>query len=126
MKHKKIGIVITIVVILLLLSSILIFIFGSKNITKFQSKSKMSEVIDGTWRTGDTEFDFILTIHGNMMDISMDNKNTEGASEIVLVPKKGYFYYIHEGDKKDSRYNVIYENGTYIIKDNKWTYRKVK
>lgn len=126
MKHKKIEIAITIVVILLLLSSILVFIFGSKNITKFQSKNEMSEVIDGTWRTGDTEFDFILTIDGNMMNISMDNKNTEGTSEIVLVPKKGYFYYAHEGDKKDSRYNVIYENGTYIIKDNKWTYRKVK
>lgn len=126
MKHKKIGIVITIVVILLLLSSILIFIFGSRNVTKFQSKNEMSEVINGMWRTGDTEFDFILTIDGNIMDISMDNKNTEGASEIVLVPKKGYFYYTHEGDKKDSRYNVIYENGTYIIKDNKWTYRKVK
>ena len=91
----------------------------SNKVSDFQSKDEMSEIINGTWRTGNTEFDFILTIDGDYADISMDGKDGEPAL-IVLVPDKGYFYFEKDGDTQDSRYNVVNENGVYLINNGSW------
>lgn len=49
---------------------------------------------------------------------------SDNPSKIVLVPDKGYFYYEKNGDTKKSRYNVVYEDGQYMIKDDHWTFKK--
>lgn len=93
------------------------------NICTFQSEEEMSEVISGTWRTGDMEYDFILTIENDMA-----NLGDEEAKDIVYVPEKGYFYYLYndrEGNEEKQQYYVVKENDEYVIKDDNWTFKKV-
>ena len=89
----------------------------------------MSEILNGTWKTGDTEFDFILTIENDKANLSMEGKDDEGAEDIVYVPDKAFFYYLYNdsgGNEIKSQYSVVAENGEYVIKDDNWTFRKVE
>lgn len=124
MKNKKIIIAIVSAIILLMLIGIPLA-FKSSNKVSFQNEKEMAEIINGVWQTGNSEFDFTLTIDGDIAYLSMGNKIDE-PSKIVLVPDDGYFYYENNGNAKDSRYNVIYDNGEYVIKTEKWEYRKKK
>lgn len=95
----------------------------------FQSEEEMSEILNGTWKTGDTEFDFILTIENDKVNLSMEGKDDEGAEDIVYAPDEGYFYYLYnnsDGNEAKQQYSVINENGEYVIKDDNWTFRKVE
>ena len=109
---------------LILILCILIMVISNKN-AKFQSKDEMSEVINGIWRTGASEYDFVFTIDGDSAYLSNGDK-VDDPSKIVLVPEKGYFYYEYKGDTKKSRYNLIYEDGEYLIKDKYWTFKKTE
>lgn len=98
----------------------------NSNKQSFQSEDEMSEILNGTWRTGDTEFDFILTIANNIANLSMDDKDDEEASNIVYVLDKGYFYFKNDGDNKDDRYYLVNDGGTWKIENGNWTYEKVE
>lgn len=124
MKNKKIIIAIVSAIILLMLIGIPLA-FKSSNKVSFQNEKEMAEIVNGVWQTGDSEFDFVLTVDGDIAYLSMGNKIDE-QSKIVLVPDDGYFYYENNGNEKDSRYNVIYDNGEYVIKTEKWEYQKQK
>lgn len=63
------------------------------NSCTFQSEEEMSEVISDMWRTGDTEYDFILTIENDMANLSMDGKDDEGAKVILLFKGVNYGIY---------------------------------
>ena len=101
------------------------FALKSNSKAIFKNEKEMAEIINGVWQTGNSEFDFTLTIDGNSAYMSNGNKVDE-PSKIVLVPDNGYFYFESNGNEKDSRYNVIYDNGEYVIKTEKWEYRKQK
>lgn len=124
MKNKKAIIISFFVMTLILFLCILIMVISNKN-AKFQSKDEMSEVINGIWRTGDSEYDFVFTIDNDSAYLSNGDK-VDDPSKIVLVPGKGYFYYEYKGDTKKSRYNVVYEDGEYLIKDKYWTFKKTE
>lgn len=124
MKNKKIIFAFMAAIILILLICIPLVIKINKNV-KFQSKEEMSEVIDGTWKTGDGDYDFIFTVDNDSAYLSNGDKS-DNPSKIVLVPEKGYFYYEYKGDTKKSRYNVVYEDGEYLIKDKYWTFKKTE
>ena len=47
-------------------------------------------------------------------------------SYIFVNNMQEYFYFERNGNGKDSRDNVIYYNGEYVIKTEKWEYRKQK
>lgn len=98
----------------------------NSNKQSFQSEDEMSEILNGTWRTGDTEFDFILTIANNMANLSMDDKDDEEASNIVYVLDKGYFYFENDGDNKDDRYYLVNDSSTWKIENGNWTFEKVE
>lgn len=123
MKNKKIVIAIVLCVCILLVIVGTTAAMKSNKVFAFQSEDEMSEIINGTWRTGNTEFDFILTIDGDYAEIGMDGKDGEPAL-IVLVPDDGYFYFAKDGDTQESRYNVVNENGVYVIDNESWVYRK--
>lgn len=89
----------------------------------FQSENEMHEVINGIWITGNTEFDFTLSINNNTATISVGNKEDK-PSKIVLVPSAGYFYFESNGDIKDKRYIISKEDGGYVIKHNDWEFVK--
>lgn len=89
MKNKKIIIAIVSALVLLMLIGIPLA-FKSSNKVSFQSKEEMTEVINGTWRTGDTEFDFVLTIGGGIVNFSMDGKEDEESDNLICVPEMGY------------------------------------
>ena len=122
MNNKKIIIAIVSAVVLLMLIGIP-FALKSNSKAIFKNEKEMAEIINGVWQTGDSEFDFTLTIDGNSAYMSNGNK-VDAPSKIVLVPDNGYFYFESNGNGKDSRYNVIYDNGEYVIKTEKWEYRK--
>lgn len=124
MKNKKIIFAFMAAVVLILIICIPLVTKINKNV-KFQSKEEMSEVINGTWKTGDGEYDFVFTIDNNSAYMSNGDKSDD-PSKIVLVPEKGYFYYEYKGDTKKSRYNVVYEDGEYLIKDKYWTFKKTE
>lgn len=124
MKNKKAIIISFFVMTLILFLCILIMVISNKN-AKFQSKDEMSEVINGIWRTGDSEYDFVFTIDNDSAYLSNGDK-VDDPSKIVLVPEKGYFYYEYQGDTRKSRYNVVYEDGEYLIKDKYWTFKKTE
>ena len=124
MKNKKAIIISFFVMTLILFLCILIMVISNKN-AKFQSKDEMSEVINGIWRTGDSEYDFVFTIDNDSASLSNGDK-VDDPSRIVLVQEKGYFYYEYKGDTKKSRYNVVYEDGEYLIKDKYWTCKKTE
>lgn len=127
MKHKKsLFLIICIISVMILFSGCGV---RSKKSGVFQSEEEMSEIINGIWRTGDTEFDFILTIEDDKVNLSMEGKNDDVAEEIIYVPDKGYFYYLYNdsgGNEIKSQYSVVAENGEYVIKDDNWTFRKVE
>lgn len=123
MKNKKIVIAIVLCVCVLVVIVGTTAAMKSNNTSAFQNKDEMSEIINGTWKTGNTEFDFILTVDGDYADISMNGKDGEPAL-IVLVPDDGYFYFENDGDTQESRYNVVNENGVYVIDNGSWVYRK--
>lgn len=123
MKKKKIIIAIVICFCVLVAIVGTTAAMKSNNTSAFQTKDEMSEIINGTWKTGNTEFDFILTIDGDYAEISMDGKYGE-QSLIVLVPDDGYFYFEKDGNTQESRYNVVNENGVYVIDNGSWVYRK--
>ena len=124
MKNKKAIIISFFVMTLILFLCILIMVISNKN-AKFQSKDEMSEVINGIWRTGASEYDFVFTIDNDSAYLSNGDK-VDDPSKIVLVPEKGCFYYEYKGDTKKSRYNVVYEDGEYLIKDKYWTFKKTE
>ena len=124
MNNKKIIIAIVSTVVFLMLIGIPLA-FKSSNKVSFQNEKEMTEIVNGVWQTGNSEFDFVLTVDGDIAYLSMGNKIDE-PSKIVLVPDDGYFYFESNGNEKDSRYNVIYYNGEYVIKTEKWEYRKQK
>lgn len=120
MKNKKLIFVVISIIVLMILN---VGCSVNMNSCTFQSEEEMSEVISGTWRTGDMEYDFILTIENDMANLGDD-----GAEDIVYVPDKGYFYYLYndrEGNEEKDQYYVVKENGEYVIKDDNWTFRKV-
>ncbi len=122
MKNKKIIFAFMVSVILTLLICIPFVTKINKN-AKFQSKEEMSEVIDGIWKTGDGDYDFVFTIDNDSAYLSNGDKSDD-PSKIVLVPDKGYFYFEKNKDTKKSRYNVVYEDGQYMIKDDRWTFKR--
>lgn len=122
MKNNKIIAIVLIICVFLVIVGVTIAM-KSNNTSAFQSEDEMSKIINGTWRTGNTEFDFILTIDGDYAEIGMDGKDGEPAL-IVLVPDDGYFYFEKDGDTQESRYNVVNENGVYVIDNGSWIYRK--
>ena len=124
MKNKKVVIAIVSIIVLAMLFGIP-FALKSNSKAIFKNEKEMAEIINGVWQTGNSEFDFTLTIDGNSAYMSNGNKVDE-PSKIVLVPDNGYFYFESNGNEKDSRYNVIYDNGEYVIKPEKWEYRKQK
>lgn len=81
MNNKKIIIAIVSAIILLMLIGIPLA-FKSSNKVSFQSKEEMAEIINGVWQTGNSEFDFTLTIDGNSAYMSNGNKIDE-PSKIV-------------------------------------------
>ena len=127
MKYKKS------LVLIICIISVMILLSGCDGTNKksgiFQSEEEMSEILNGTWKTGDTEFDFILTIENDKANLSMEGKDDEGADDIVYVPDKAYFYYSYndsEGNESQKQYSIVVENGEYVIKDDNWTFRKVE
>lgn len=122
MKNKKIIFAFMAAIILMLLICIPFVTKINKNV-KFQSKEEMSEVIDGIWKTGDSDYDFIFTIDNDSAYLS-NGDTSDDPSKIVLVPDKGYFYFEKNGDTKKSRHNVVYEDGQYMIKDDHWTFKR--
>ena len=65
MNKKNVTIILSaIVCIIVLIISIITIIKSKDNSVIFQSKNEMVDVLNGTWRTGDSEFDFILIIGG--------------------------------------------------------------
>ena len=125
MKNKKAIIISFFVMTLILVLCILIIMVISNKNAKFQSKDEMLEVINGIWRTGVSEYDFVFTIDSDSAYLSNGDK-VDDPSKIVLVPEKGNFYYEYKGDTKKSRYNVVYEDGEYLIKDKYWTFKKTE
>ena len=73
MKSKRIilPVVIVAVCIILVVIWVTTAIKGNSNKQSFQSETEMSEVLNGTWRTGDSEFDFILTIANKDANLSL-------------------------------------------------------
>lgn len=128
MKSKRIilPVVLVIVCIVLVVIWVTTAIKGNSNKQSFQSEDEMSEVLNGTWRTGDSEFDFILTIANKDANLSMDGKDDNGASSIVYVLEKGYFYFVNDGDNKDDRYYLIKDNGKWQIENGNWIFEKVE
>ena len=72
MKYKKS------LVLIICTISVMILLSGCDGTNKksgiFQSEEEMSEILNGTWKTGDTEFDFILTIENDKANLSMEHK----------------------------------------------------
>ena len=94
MKYKKS------LVLIICTISVMILLSGCDGTNKksgiFKSEEEMSEILNGTWKTGDTEFDFILTIENDKANLSMEGKDDEEAEDIVYVPDKAYFYYLYK------------------------------
>lgn len=98
-------------------------LISNVNSPAFQSENEMFEIINGIWTTGNTEFDFTLSISNDTATISVGNKEDK-PSKILLVPSKGYFYFEKTDDIKEKRYIVSKDDGRYIIKYNDWEYVK--
>lgn len=123
MKNKKM--IITIVAVI----CVLLVIIGATVVIKmstpvFQSEEQMSEIINGKWMSGNTDFDFILTIQGDSMIMEVVNGAREPEEyHLILVPEKGYFY---TDTNTDNLYKPVMQNGRYVIKTDDWTYEKVE
>lgn len=123
MKNKKM--IITIVAVI----CVLLVIIGATVVVKmntpvFQSEEEMSEIINGKWMSGNTDFDFIITIQGDSMIMEVVNGAREPEEyHLILVPEKGHFY---TDTNTDNLYKLVIQNGRYVIKTDDWTYEKVK
>ena len=123
MKNKKMMIAIVAVI------SVLLVIIGATVVIKmstpvFQSEEQMSEIINGKWMSGNTDFDFIITIQGGSMIMEVVNGAREPEEyHLILVPEKGYFY---TDTNTDNLYKPVMQNGRYVIKTDDWTYEKVE
>lgn len=127
MNKKNIAIIVVgIICVIVLIIGMTAAIKSKDNSVAFQGENAMLEVINGTWRTGDSEFDFILTVSGEVVNLSMDGKDDNEPKNIVLVPDKGYFYFENDGDAKEDRYCVIKDNGKYLIENGNWVFMKVE
>lgn len=128
MKSKRVilPVVLVIVCVVLVIIWLTAATKGNSNKQSFQSEVEMLEVLNGTWRTGDSEFDFILTVTGEVANLSMDGKDDNEPDNIVLVPDKGYFYFESDGDNKEDRYCVVKDNGKYLIESGDWVFKKVE
>lgn len=127
MNKKNIAIIVVgIICVIVLIIGMTAAIKSKDNSVAFQGENDMLEVINGTWRTGDSEFDFILTVSGEVANLSMDGKDDNEPENIVLVPDKGYFYFEGDGDAKEDRYCVIKDNGKYLIENGNWVFMKVE
>ena len=87
MKNKKVVIAIVSIIVLAMLFGIP-FALKSNSKAIFKNEKEMAEIINGVWQTGNSEFDFTLTIDGNSAYMSNGNKVDE-PSKIVLVPDNG-------------------------------------
>lgn len=125
-KKNTLIIIASVVCLIILIIGATAAIKSNNNSVAFQSENDMLEVINGTWRTGDSEFDFILTVSGEVANLSMDGKDDNEPENIVLVPDKGYFYFESDGDAKEDRYCVIKDNGKYLIENGNWVFKKVE
>lgn len=127
MKYKRtIFIVIYMLAVMVLLSGC-----GEENkkCSIFQNEEEMSEIVNGIWKTGDTEFDFTLIIENDKANLTMETKDDKESEDIVYVPDKGYFYYLYidsENNESRKEYSVVNENGEYVIQDDNWTFKKVE
>lgn len=122
--NKKISPFVMVAVCIVFIIICVAVIKTSSNKSSFQSEAEMSEVLNGTWRTGDTEFDFIITIQGDSMIMEMGSGERETEEYyIVLNSEKGYFY---TNTNTDNLYKLVIQNGRYVIKTDDWTYEKVK
>ena len=119
MKTK--AILITLVIACVIFA--IVGLISNVNYPVFESKNEMLEIINGIWTTGNTEFDFTLSINDDTATISVGNKEDK-PSKIVLVPSKGYFYFEKNNDVKANRYIVSKEDGRYTINYNNWKYSK--
>ncbi len=119
MKTKPILITLVVVCAIFAIAGLMLNI----NNPAFQSENEMLEIINGIWTTGNTEFDFTLSINNDTATVSVGDKE-DNPSKIVLVPSKGYFYFEKNDDVKDNRYIVSKEDGSYIIKHNDWKFVK--
>lgn len=127
MNKKNTTIIIaSIICVIVLIIGMTATIKSKDNSVSFQSQSEMTEMLNGTWRTGDSEFDFILTVGGGLVDISMNGKNDDNADNLVCVPDKGYFYFESDGDNEEDRYYLIKDNGKYLIEHGNWVFEKVE
>lgn len=127
MNNKKSKIIIIVVVcVLLVIIGTAVAVKMNNNSIAFQGENDMLEVINGTWRTGDSEFDFILTVSGEVVNLSMDGKDDNEPKNIILVPDKGYFYFESDGDTKEDRYCVIKDNSKYLIESGNWVFKKME
>ena len=127
MNKKNIAIIIVgIICVVVLIIGMTAAIKSKDNSVAFQGENDMLEVINGTWRTGDSEFDFILTVSGEVANLSMDGKDDNEPENIILVPDKGYFYFESDGDNKEDRYCVVKDNGKYLIESGDWIFKKVE
>lgn len=127
MNKKNIAIIVVgIICVIVIIIGMTAAIKSKDNSVAFQGENDMLEVINGTWRTGDSEFDFILTVTGEVANLSMDGKDDNEPDNIVLVPDKGYFYFESDGDTKEDRYCVVKDNGKYLIESGDWVFKKVK
>ncbi len=123
-KKKILPFVIVAVCIVIIIVCATAAIKTNSNKQSFQSEAEMSEILNGTWRTGDTEFDFIITIQGDSMIMEMGSGEREAEEyHIVLNPEKGYFY---TDTNTDNLYKPVIQNGRYVIKTDDWTYEKVE
>lgn len=125
-RKKNLIIIVSIVCLIILIVGVTAAIKLNNNSVTFQVKNDMLEIINGTWRTGDSEFDFILTVSGEVANLSMDGKDDNEPDNIVLVPDKGYFYFESDGDTKEDRYYIIKDNGKYLIESGNWVFKKVE
>ena len=123
MKNKKMIIAIVAVVCVLLVA-IGVAAAIKMNTPVFQSEEEMSKIINGKWMTGNTDFDFIITIQGDSMIMEVVNGAREPEEyHLILVPEKGYFY---TDTNTDNLYKPVMQNGRYVIKTDDWTYEKVE
>lgn len=127
MKNKKnlMIIIVSIVCVVALMIGVSTTLRSNNNSAAFSDKNDMLEVINGTWRTGDSEFDFILTVDGEVALFAMEGKEDD-PDNIVCVPDKGYFYYESAEDTKVNRYYGTKSNGRYLIKHGDWEFKKVE
>ena len=123
MKNKKMIIAIVAVVCVLLVA-IGVAAAIKMNTPVFQSEGEMSKIINGKWMSGNTDFDFIITIQWDSMIMEVVNGAREPEEyHLILVPEKGYFY---TDTNTDNLYKPVMQNGRYVIKTDNWTYEKVE